>query len=95
MPKVQAAIVRTVSLLGDSPVIFTRVAVVQTSARLAYTPSGWTSIQDFYETQADPARKLAPLPSMQMKQSVSFCHNSARRKSGRPLLMGGFLRGMQ
>jgi len=32
---------------------------------------------------------------MQLKQNVSFCHNSARRKSGRGLLMGGFLRSMQ
>ncbi len=32
---------------------------------------------------------------MQLKQNVSFCHNSARRNSGRGLLMDGFLRGMQ
>jgi hypothetical protein len=33
--------------------------------------------------------------SMQVEQNVSFCHNSARRKNGRGLLMDGFLRGMQ
>jgi hypothetical protein len=33
--------------------------------------------------------------SMQMKENVSFCHNSAWRKSGRGLLMAGFLWGMQ
>jgi hypothetical protein len=32
---------------------------------------------------------------MQMKENVSFCHNSARRKSGRGLLMYGFLRSMR
>jgi EAL domain-containing protein (putative c-di-GMP-specific phosphodiesterase class I) len=95
MPIVQAAIVRAVSLLGDSPGIFTLVAVVQTSAQLAYTRLGCGSIQGFYETQADPAGELAALRSMQPKQNVSFCHNSARCKSGRALLMEGFLRGMQ
>jgi hypothetical protein len=29
---------------------------------------------------------------MQMKQDVSFCNNSGQRKSGRGLLMAGFLR---
>jgi hypothetical protein len=33
--------------------------------------------------------------SMQMKENVSFCYNSARRKSGRGLLTAGFLWGMQ
>jgi hypothetical protein len=33
--------------------------------------------------------------SMQMKENVSFCHNTAPRKSGRGLLMAGFLWGMQ
>jgi hypothetical protein len=45
MPIVQAAIVPAVSLLGDSPGIFTLVAVVQTSAQLAYTRSRCSSIQ--------------------------------------------------
>ena len=33
--------------------------------------------------------------SIQLKQNVSFCDNSVRRKSGRGLLMDGFLWGMQ
>jgi hypothetical protein len=33
--------------------------------------------------------------SMQPKQNVSFCHNSARHKSVRALLMEESLRGMQ
>jgi hypothetical protein len=32
---------------------------------------------------------------MQLKQSVLFCDNSARRKRGRGLPMDGFLRGLQ
>jgi hypothetical protein len=95
MPIAQAAIGRAVSLLGDSPVIFTLVVVVQTSAQLAYTRSGCGSIQGFYETQADPAGELAALRSMQPNQNVSFCHNSARRKSYRGLPMEGYLRGIQ
>jgi|HubBroStandDraft_6_1064221.scaffolds.fasta_scaffold94133_1 hypothetical protein len=95
MPIVQAAIVRAVSLLGDSPGIFTLMAVVQTSAQLAYTRSGCSSIQDFYETQADPAGELADLRSMQPKQNVSFCHNSAQRKSVGGRLMARFLLGMR
>jgi hypothetical protein len=95
MPIVQAAIVRAVSLLGDSSGILTLVPVVQTSAQLAYTRSGCSSIEGFYETQADPAGELAAPRSTQPKQNVSFCNNSARRKRGRELLMEGFLRGMQ
>jgi hypothetical protein len=95
MPIVQGAIVHAVSLLGDGPGIFTLLAVSQTSAVLAYRRLGWTSNQDFYEAQVDPTRELAALRSMEPRQSVSFCHNSARRKIGRALLMGGFLRGMQ
>ena len=33
--------------------------------------------------------------SMQLKQSVSSCYNSARRNSGRGLLMDGLMRGVQ
>jgi hypothetical protein len=33
--------------------------------------------------------------SIQLKQNVSFCDNSVRRKSGRELPMDGFLWGMQ
>jgi EAL domain-containing protein (putative c-di-GMP-specific phosphodiesterase class I) len=95
MPIVQAAIVRAVSGLDDSLGISTLVAVVQTSAQLAYTRSGCSSFQGFYEPQADPAGELAALRSMQPKQNISSCHNSARRKSGRALLVEGFLRGMQ
>jgi EAL domain-containing protein (putative c-di-GMP-specific phosphodiesterase class I) len=92
---VQAAIVRAVSGLDDSLGIFTLVAVVQTSGQLAYTRSGCSSIQGFYETQADPAGELTALRSMQPKQNVSFCHNSAGRKSCRGLLMEGSLRVIQ
>jgi hypothetical protein len=92
---VQAAIVRAVSGLDDSPVIFTLVPVVQTSAQLAYTRLGCSSIQDFYETQADPSGELAALRLMQPKQNVSFCHNSARRKSVGGLLMARFFLGMR
>jgi hypothetical protein len=92
---VQAAIVRAGSLLGDSPGISTLVAVVQSSARLAYTRSGWSSMQGVYGTLANPAGELAALRSVPPKQNVLFCHNSARRKSGRALLMEGFLQGMQ
>jgi EAL domain-containing protein (putative c-di-GMP-specific phosphodiesterase class I) len=95
MPIAQAAIVRAVSVVGDSLGIFALAAGVHTSAQLAYTRSGWTSIQGFYKTQADPARELAALRPMQPKQSVSFCHNSALHNSGRGRLMERFLRGMQ
>jgi EAL domain-containing protein (putative c-di-GMP-specific phosphodiesterase class I) len=61
MPIVQAAIVRAVSALGDSLGISALAAGVHTSAQLAYTRSGWTSIQGFHETQADPALELAAL----------------------------------
>jgi hypothetical protein len=89
---VQAAIVRAIPGLGDSPGISALVAVVQT---LDYSRSRCTSIQGFYETQADPAGELAALRSMQPKQNVLLCHNSARRKGGRGLLMDGFLRRTQ
>jgi EAL domain-containing protein (putative c-di-GMP-specific phosphodiesterase class I) len=61
MSMVQAAIVRAVSGLYDSRGILTLVGVVQTSAQLAYTRSGCSSIQGFYETQADPAGESAAL----------------------------------
>jgi hypothetical protein len=35
------------------------------------------------------------IESIQLKQNVSFCHNSVRHKSDRGLLMDGFLWGMQ
>jgi EAL domain-containing protein (putative c-di-GMP-specific phosphodiesterase class I) len=95
MPTVQAAIVRTVSGLDDSLGVFTLVAVVQTSAQLAYTRLGCSSIQGFYETQSDPAGELAAFRSMQPKQNVSFYHNSAQRKSVGGLLMSRFLLGMR
>ena len=80
MPIVQAAIVRAVSLPGDSPGIFTAAPVVSASAQFAYARSGCRSIQRFYETPADPAGEWAELRSMQPKQNVSIYHNPARRK---------------
>jgi hypothetical protein len=32
---------------------------------------------------------------MRLIQNVSFCYNSARRNSGREVLAGGFVRGVQ
>jgi hypothetical protein len=52
-------------------------------------------MQGVYGTLANPAGELAALRSVPPKQNVLFCHNSARRKSGRALLMEGFLQGMQ
>jgi hypothetical protein len=72
MPIVQAAIVCAVSLLGDSPGIFTLVAVVQRSAQLAYTRSRCSSNQGPYETQGEPAGELAALRSIQVNRVSRF-----------------------
>jgi predicted signal transduction protein with EAL and GGDEF domain len=82
MPIVQAAIVRAVSVLGDSLGVST-LAGGQTSARLAHVRSeGPSSVQGFCSTQA-------------VSPNVSFCNHSAPCKRGRELLMAGFLRGMR
>jgi EAL domain-containing protein (putative c-di-GMP-specific phosphodiesterase class I) len=92
----QAAIVRAVSVLGDGLGMSALAADVHTSAQWVYWGAeGCSSVQGFYYTQAVPSGELAALRSMQPKQNVSFCHNSARHKSGRALRMEGFLRGMQ
>jgi hypothetical protein len=104
MPIVQAAIVRAVSVLGDSLGISTLAAGVQTSARLAYVRTAGRSSANCETAIAALLVNLIPLASgddsdqdrsMQLKQNVSFWHKSARRNSCRGLLMDGFLRGMQ
>jgi hypothetical protein len=95
MPIVQAAIVRAGSLLGDTPGIFALLAVVQTSAPWFYPRLGCSSIQGVYGAQANPAGELTAVRSMQPKPNVSFCNNSAWRKSGQGLLIAGLLGGMR
>jgi hypothetical protein len=111
MPVVQATIVCAVSVLGDSLGFSTRAAGVQTSGRFAYMRSEGRSVPGFSYTQAVPRRRISGSSckphsicfngrfrsdrSTQLKQDVSFCHKSARRKICRGLLMEGFLRDMQ
>jgi predicted signal transduction protein with EAL and GGDEF domain len=111
MPMVQATVVRAVSVLGDSLGVSTVAAGVQSAQLAYVRSEGCSSVQGFGYAQGIPAAELATLlvnlipsasaddsdrdRSMQLKQNVAFCHNSARRKSCRGPLMDAFSRHTQ
>ena len=95
MPITQAAIlVRGVSVLGDSLGIHSggRRPEVRT---VGFGAIGRMQLRTGLLPYPSGSRRRTMDQSMQRKQSVSYCYNSARRKRGRGLLMDVFLRGMQ
>jgi len=100
MPIVQAAIMRAVSVLGDTP------RDLHSGGRRPDKKHHSTSALLFPATlrrhrkvrgqdERQPKFRGTMDRSIQLKRNVSFCYNSVRHESGRGFLMDGFLWGTQ